>query len=116
MKQILCGLALCLTTFTSCIKDEPLNAECDIVSVQSEWLEAHKTLFRGEPIVKNNSVSFTLLDNVDRTALNPVFVLPEGAHITAVRWWKPMASRATSVCRRFIRSIRKTAIGISSTP
>ena len=43
MKQILCGLALCLTTFTSCIKDEPLNAECDIVSVQSEWLEAHKT-------------------------------------------------------------------------
>lgn len=72
MKQILCGLALCLTTFTSCIKDEPLNAECDIVSVQSEWLEAHKTLFRGEPIVKNNSVSFTLLDNVDRTALNPV--------------------------------------------
>lgn len=83
MKQILCGLALCLTTFTSCIKDEPLNAECDIVSVQSEWLEAHKTLFRGEPIVKNNSVSFTLLDNVDRTALNPVFVLTEGARIAA---------------------------------
>ena len=44
MKQILCGLALCLTTFTSCIKDEPLNAECDIVSVQSEWLEAHNCL------------------------------------------------------------------------
>mgnify|MGYP004491161437 FL=1 len=83
MKQILCGLALCLATFTSCIKDEPLNAECDIVSVQSEWLEAHKSLFRGEPVVKNNSVSFTIHNGVDRTALNPTFVLTNGAHIMA---------------------------------
>lgn len=83
MKQILCGVALCLTTFTSCIKDEPLNAECDIVSVQSEWLNQNKSLLRGEPVVKNNSVSFTIHNGVDRTALNPSFVLTAGAHITA---------------------------------
>lgn len=67
----------------SCIKEEALNAECDIVGIDTLWLAAHRDIFIGEPQVSNNRISFTIKKGTDRTALNPSFYLTEGAHITA---------------------------------
>lgn len=74
--------ALLLPAFTSCIQDEPLNAECDIESVDSTWINANKGMLIGNPIVTNDHVSFTIQKGTDRSALAPRFNLTEGARIT----------------------------------
>ena len=69
--------ALLLTALTSCIRDEALNAECDIVGVEQSWVNAHKEMIIGQPIVTNTHVSFSIVDGSDRSALDPSFVLSE---------------------------------------
>lgn len=71
-----------LGCFTSCIQDEPLNAECDITGVDSVWLGQHKQMIIGEPIVTNDHVSFSIQQGTDRSALAPKFYLAEGARLT----------------------------------
>lgn len=71
-----------LGCFTSCIQDEPLNAECDITGVDSVWLGQHKQMIIGEPIVTNDHVSFSIQQGTDRSALAPKFYLTEGARLT----------------------------------
>lgn len=78
---LLPAIALALS-LTSCIKDEPLNAECDITAVETSWVEAHKAILVGNPIITNDHVSFTLQKGSDRTAMDPRFTLTEGATIT----------------------------------
>lgn len=69
-------------TLSSCIADEPLNAECDILAVDPAWISQHSEIFAGEaPVIKNNSVEFSIKRGADVSALDPVFVLTEGARI-----------------------------------
>lgn len=86
MKKVLYAFFSCLLLFTfqSCIQDEPLNAECDILGLSEEWVEANKELLIGKPIVTNEAVTVYTYDGTDRTSLAPVFILTEGARITAV--------------------------------
>ena len=90
---------LCMVTLlNSCIKDEPLNAECDIVGVDPTWLSEvyqagedgkpettvyNKDILIGTPIVTNNYVSFNIKKGKDRSALAPRFLTTPGAVITA---------------------------------
>ncbi|MBQ0158248.1 MAG: PCMD domain-containing protein [Bacteroidales bacterium] len=68
--------------FCSCIREEAANAECDIIAVAPEWLAAHSDILTGEaPVVKNNSVELAIRRGADVTALDPAFILTEGARI-----------------------------------
>ena len=71
-----------LPCLVSCIQDEPLNAECDIIDVEQSWVDAHPGLLIGNPRVENTRVAFTIQPGSDRTALNPRFELTPGATIT----------------------------------
>ncbi len=79
---LLCAASL-LTGFASCIKDEALNAECDIVGVDPAWVSGKLSegILIGEPVVRNDRVDFTVKLGSDRTALNPVFELTPGSTI-----------------------------------
>lgn len=84
MKRILVFLQvlLVLGCMNSCIKDEPLNAECDIIGVDEKWIGQNKDIFVGNPIITNDHVSFSIKKGVDRTRLAPSFALTEGARLT----------------------------------
>ena len=69
-------------TLSSCIQGEPLNAECDIVDVDSVWIKNNKGILIGTPIITNNTVSFSIQKGTDRTNLNPSFYLTPGAELT----------------------------------
>ena len=69
-----------LTLLNSCIKDEPLNAECDIEGVDPAWFEAHKSILIGKPIVKNEKVIFMVKEDADLN-LAPEFILTGGAKL-----------------------------------
>ena len=88
MKKIILLLqsALVLTGFSSCIQDEPLNAECDIVGVDSIWVKQQQEdgLLIGNPLVFNDRVSFIIRPDADRTALSPRFTLGAGVRLTAL--------------------------------
>ncbi len=74
-----------MATLSSCIADEPLNAECDITGIDSLWLKSLPEGFViGNPIVTNNNVSFTIKRGEDRSCLAPKFYLTPGASITAL--------------------------------
>lgn len=81
---LLAGLSLLAAALTSCIRDEAPNAECDITGVDPAWLEQQTDLFRGNPIVTNDHVSFTIEPGKDRSALSPKFTLTPGAALTAI--------------------------------
>ncbi len=77
-----------LLALHSCIQDMPLNAECDITAVDSLWLSEHSNII-GTYEVGNDKVVFNIKRKVsgqpvERTALNPKFVLTPGARITAI--------------------------------
>lgn len=78
---MLLGALLLLVAFPSCIQDEPLNAECDIIGVDPVWLEQHKDILVGNPIITNNRVSFDIKKGSDRSRLAPKFLLTEGARL-----------------------------------
>lgn len=82
MRQNVLLLLIPATGFLSCIKDEALNAECDILGVTEEWLTEHSDILVGSPIVTNTSVGFTIKNGTDRTSFAPVFVLTPGAVLT----------------------------------
>lgn len=72
--------ALCVAlaaTATSCIQDEELNTECDILSVT---LPADILL--RDPEVDNDVVVIKVKDYINVTALAPEFTLTEGATIS----------------------------------
>ncbi len=75
-----CNLLLLCTllalAFTSCVKDELPNAECDIIAA---YLPGD--ILNGDPIVKNTEVEFHVLLGTEVTALAPQFDLTPGATI-----------------------------------
>ena len=78
------ALCLLLAAFvsTSCIREEAANAECDIVGVDSIWLAAQPAGFiTGNPLIRNNSVTFLVRKNADRTHLNPAFYITPRARL-----------------------------------
>ena len=83
ISKLLCML-LMLCAASSCIKDEPLNAECDITGVEQAWLDEHKDILVGTPILTNDHVAFNIKKGTDRSQLSPLFTLTEGARITAL--------------------------------
>lgn len=78
-------ILFCLFPLVSCIQDEPLNAEADIVAVDSVWVkDARKSgLIIGDPIVENRKIIFMVKNrDADLTHLAPLFKLTPGATIS----------------------------------
>ena len=76
-------LAAALFLFSSCIREEALNTECDITGIDAAWLQEmqHEGFLIGNPEIDNWSVHFTIRKGADRTAIAPSFTLTEGASI-----------------------------------
>ena len=53
------------------MKDEPLNDECDIAGVEQAWLDGHKDILVGTPILTNDHVAFNIKKGTDRSQLSP---------------------------------------------
>ena len=71
-------------TFSSCIREEAPNAECDIVAVDAEWIEEYKEILSGDAIISNNAVRFYVKEETDTELLkelDPKFTLTPGAQI-----------------------------------
>lgn len=66
-----------MTIAVSCIKKEPLNAECDIVAVTLP-----DDALNRRPIIENDRVTLIVKNHVNITELAPEFVLTPGATIT----------------------------------
>lgn len=89
MKKFLkiCFSVIMGMSLSSCFKDEPLNAECDI---EKAWIHVDdpKTLFNNlsDTLVAVQSdqtnIVFTLQAGADATALAPLFQITEGATIS----------------------------------
>ena len=82
-KNIFSALFLIIiSTLTSCIREEAPNAECDIISIDEEWLELNSDILVGTPIISNYAVEMMVKDGTDCTLLEPLFILTPGAGIT----------------------------------
>ena len=68
---------------SSCIREEALNAECDITGVDDAWLQQKKSegFLVGSPEIDNHSVHFSISKTASRTAVDPRFTLTPGASI-----------------------------------
>lgn len=88
MKGKFLALAMmCLsTTLTSCFKDEPLNAECDIEQAYIH-VDNPTAMFFSENdtlqkvLYTENEINFDVRKETDLTALAPRFVITEGATV-----------------------------------
>lgn len=72
---------------TSCFKDEPLNAECDIEDAWVHYDNPQKYAWNLSDTIQHvysaeKSITFKVRPGVDRTALAPMFVTTEGAVLT----------------------------------
>lgn len=71
--------------FTSCIREEAPNAECDILSVDETWIQENSEILSGTPIISNNAVRFYVKEEVtieQLKQLDPKFVVTPGAQIS----------------------------------
>lgn len=75
--QSLIFSCLLMSLLSSCIRDEALNAEADILSCTVDG-----EILKSEPEIANESVTLTVKSNADITNLAPVFTLTPGATIT----------------------------------
>lgn len=83
--HVLLVCAFC-ATLTSCFKEEPLNAECDIEYAYLHSDDPEATFYQltdslVEVYSTDNVIEFGVKEDVDLTALAPEFVLTEGATI-----------------------------------
>ena len=72
------------TLFTSCIKDEAPNSECDIISIDDTWLEENKGILSSNPIIENYAVICYVTEGTSieqLKQLDPKFVLTPGTQI-----------------------------------
>ncbi len=88
MKYIgLAATLLCSLTMTSCFKEEPLNAECDITEAYIHSDNPTEMFFNvTDTLVKvfstEDNVRFAVRKNADLTALSPYFRITDGATIS----------------------------------
>ena len=80
MKKIyyLAALPLALAAgFTSCIQDEALNTECDILTC-----ELPDSILASAVVINNETVTIRIKPDADISALAPIFTVTEGATIS----------------------------------
>lgn len=65
--------------FSSCIKDEALNAEADIITAT-----VPEEILKVDPLIENNRITFRVKSNTDLTLQAPEFTLSEGATVKPV--------------------------------
>ena len=65
-----------MLAMTSCIKKEPLNTECDIVTISLPDNELNRS-----PIIENDRVTLIVKNYVNITDLAPVITVTPGATI-----------------------------------
>ena len=83
--HLLLGAALC-SSFSSCFKDEPLNAECDIEQAYVHLDNPTDVFFAPSDTLVNvlytsSNIVFEIKDTADVSAMAPVFKITEGATI-----------------------------------
>lgn len=83
--SILLSIAVC-SSLTSCFKDEPLNAECDIEQAYVHTDNPSETFFAASDTLVNvpsdlTKITFNVKPGADLTAMAPMFKLTEGATI-----------------------------------
>lgn len=69
-------LSLITISFSSCVRKEPLNSECDIISASID----EKYLIEA-PIIENNRIIFSVKPGSDLSAFAPTFEITDGATI-----------------------------------
>ena len=84
--NLLLGTALCCS-LTSCFKDEPLNAECDIEQAYVHADVPTDIFFAASDTLVNvlsdvTEVTFRVKPGVDLSAMAPVFRVTEGATVS----------------------------------
>lgn len=84
--HLLLGAALC-STVSSCFKDEPLNAECDIEQAYVHLDTPTDVFFAESDTLINvlsdaNDITFEVKEGADVSAMAPTFRLTEGATVT----------------------------------
>lgn len=78
--KLLTALLAILVSLTSCIREEALNTECDILGVEESWINSLPEGFLvGNPVIRNESVTFLVKDSSDVSALNPQFTITPNA-------------------------------------
>jgi len=82
-----CGLAACTLWLTGCFKDEPLNAECDILEAVVSVERPADVFFQlSDSAMHVNSdqsnITFTVRRTADLTHLAPRFRITEGATVS----------------------------------
>ena len=76
---LLCSF-VAMAVFTSCIRDEAVSVECDIVGVDPAWISSlPEDFLLGEPDIQKNSVTFLVPETSDVTALAPRFIISDGS-------------------------------------
>lgn len=83
--SILLSIAVC-SSLTSCFKDEPLNAECDIEQAYVHTDNPSEIFFAASDTLVNvpsdlTKITFNVKPGADLTAMAPMFKLTEGATI-----------------------------------
>jgi hypothetical protein len=76
MRRIIRFFIICLL-FTSCIKEEALNTEADILGCIVD-----KSILKREPIIQNDKVVLMVKGNIDLRRQAPEFTVTEGATIS----------------------------------
>lgn len=72
----------CITTLSSCFKEEPLNAECDIEQAYIHAENPHETFLHASDTLVNvlpseMEIHFKVKLGIDRTALSPFSKSPK---------------------------------------
>lgn len=85
--RLILGLGITVATFSSCIKDEPLNAEADIEQVSVHVDNPLETFFQLSDTMQNvsyadSTITFTVRSQANLTSLAPTFRITEGATIS----------------------------------
>lgn len=76
-KKLTLWLCLAITLFSSCIKDEPLNREADIVEVTVD-----DPTFLDRSISEDNRIELIMADTADLTKVAPILTLAPHATVT----------------------------------
>lgn len=85
--RLILGLSITVATLSSCIKDEPLNAEADIEQVSVHVDNPLETFFQLSDTMQNvsyadSTITFTVRSQANLTSLAPTFRITEGATIS----------------------------------
>ena len=86
-RSALAFIAAVSMLLTGCIKDEPLNAECDITDAYVSVSHPEEMFFHASDTLvhigsEESIIQFTVRRTADLTQLSPRFLITEGATIT----------------------------------